>query len=136
MINQPEQSRPTKTPVEAVIYCRVGSISQIDTDNASVLRLAPCRKAASSSGLIVTKEFTDLGISGRDIGRSALDAMLKYLADSPQVKSVIVTRLDQLSRDQHAMLFIEGILRELEVDVLVVNNPDCSIRKGEIHNAL
>lgn len=89
----------------AVSYLRVSTKEQAERDgdpegySIPAQREANCRKAASI-GAVVAAEFVDRGESARSADRPALKEMLSYLRDNPEVRYVIVHKVDRLARNR------------------------------------
>ena len=93
------------TAHRAVIYLRVSTSAQADTDYTSEGYSIPaqreaCRRAADSVGARVVDEYVDRGESARSADRPALLAMLERLRIDRDVDFVIVHKVDRLARNR------------------------------------
>ena len=88
----------------AVIYVRVSSTQQADTDYdpegfSIPAQREACTRKAASLGLQVVDEFIDRGESGKTTKRAGLQAMLARLEER-DVTHVIVHKVDRLARNR------------------------------------
>ena len=93
---------PTKT---AVIYLRVSTSAQADTDYSSEGYSIPaqreaCRRTAENLDARVVEEYVDRGESARSADRPALLSMLERLRTQRDVDYVIVHKVDRLARNR------------------------------------
>ena len=93
----PEQRRTNPNKQRAVVYARVGSGHQHDSWS-SQRQLDACRRWAKEHGLRVTREFTDIGVSGLDAERPALMQLFDYIETHP-VDYVVCDEMTTLARD-------------------------------------
>jgi site-specific DNA recombinase len=89
----------------ALIYLRVSSVQQADTDYDPEGFSIPaqrdaCRRKAEALDAAVTDEFIDRGESAKTGNRPGLQAMLSRLKAAPDVDYVIVHKVDRLARNR------------------------------------
>ena len=100
----------------AVIYLRVSSRGQVETDYDSEGFSLPaqrtaCTRKASSLGATVVDEFVEAGESGTSIkGRKALSQLLDRLAEG-DIDYVIVHKVDRLARSRADDVTIANAIR-------------------------
>jgi site-specific DNA recombinase len=93
------------TTAEAVLYLRVSTKEQaerggeIEGFSIPAQREAGLRKA-QAIGATVTAEFVDAGESARSADRPELQHMLAHLTAHPEVRYVIVHKIDRLARNR------------------------------------
>jgi DNA invertase Pin-like site-specific DNA recombinase len=109
---------------KVVAYVRVSGRGQVDGDGPERQRQAIARYA-KANGLLVSEEFSDLGISGtRELAdRPGLAALLDRLG-SNGVRTVIVERADRLARDLMVQEVIVGQFSRLGVRILTADGVD------------
>ena len=108
--NSAEQLAQELTPRRAVSYLRVSTREQARRGGREEGFSIPAQRAANkrkamSIGAIVSKEFTEGGVSATTTRRPALQAMLRYLEEEARagrpVDYVIVHKLDRLVRNRY-----------------------------------
>ena len=100
-------AKPTKSG--AVIYTRVSSKDQLENYSLDTQEQA-CREFAARAGYDVVKVFTERAESAKTANRTALQAMLKYVAvNASLVGTVIVYAVNRLARNStdHGNLRLE-----------------------------
>jgi site-specific DNA recombinase len=90
---------------QALAYYRVSTTEQANTsyDDEGFSILAQreyCQRKSAELRAVIVKEFIDKGKSARTSDRPELQAMLKRVADDPDIKYVIVHKLDRLARNR------------------------------------
>lgn len=102
---------PDDRGTRAVIYLRVSSKKQVDTDydpegiSLPAQRLA-CEKKAEQMGLQIVDEYVDAGFSGTDVaGRPQFQDMLERIRARRNVDYVIVYKLSRLHRNRYDEAF-------------------------------
>jgi len=95
----------------AVIYLRVSSKKQVDTDydpegiSLPAQRLA-CQKKAEQMGVQIVDEYVDAGLSGTGVaGRPQFQDMLERIRAQRNVDYVIVYKLSRLHRNRYDEAF-------------------------------
>jgi DNA invertase Pin-like site-specific DNA recombinase len=83
--------------MQAVIYARFSSQLQREASIEDQVRL--CQERALREGWQVTEVFSDMAISGANLARPGLQALLDRAA-SGTIRIVLAEALDRLSRDQ------------------------------------
>ncbi len=89
----------------AVSYLRVSTKEQAERDGDPEGYSIPAqreanRRKADSLGAVIAMEFIDRGESARSAARPQLQAMLVYLLEHPEIKYVIVHKVDRLARNR------------------------------------
>ncbi len=97
--------------VRAVVYLRVSSKKQVDTDydpegiSLPAQRLA-CHKKVEQMGLEIVGEYVDAGLSGTEAaGRPCFQQMLERIRADRDVDYVIVYKLSRLHRNRYDEAF-------------------------------
>jgi site-specific DNA recombinase len=95
----------TTLPKRAVIYLRVSTSAQADTDYGSEGYSIPaqreaCKRTAAGLEAQVVEEYVDRGESARSANRPALLRMLTRLRDERDIDYVIVHKVDRLARNR------------------------------------
>ncbi len=103
-VQQPD-SAPTRGNT-AVAYLRVSTSEQADSKLGLKAQKESIRKYAKSQGLTIRKYYTDAGISGAK-GVSHRPALSEMLTELQPGQTVLVHRMDRLSRDLYLNLWIE-----------------------------
>jgi DNA invertase Pin-like site-specific DNA recombinase len=88
----------TEADLPAVAYIRVASGNPADHQPAAQRQRAAITEAADRLGIVLDREFTDLGQPGITLDRPGLQALLAYIAEG-QAGYLIVATPDRLSRD-------------------------------------
>src|SRR5581483_7170128 len=102
-VSQPEATFES-VPQRAVIYLRVSTNSQAETDfDAEGLSIKAqrheCVAKAKALKAVVLQEYVDIGESARSANREQLQTMLERLTQRADVDFVIVHKLDRLARN-------------------------------------
>lgn len=114
---QQRNSASAAPGTRAVLYLRVSSKSQVETDydpeGLSVpAQRAICESKAAREGLTVVDEYVELGRSGTNVqGRPAFQDMMKRIAAQRDVDYVMVYQLSRLNRNR-----IDDALVMLQMD--------------------
>ena len=93
-----------KKPRRAVIYLRVSTLTQVETDYDPEGQSIPtqrdaCLRKAEELDAEVAAEFVDPGKSGRNIDRPKFQEMMTYLRNNQQIDYVIVYNRARMHRD-------------------------------------
>lgn len=109
----------TANPVAAVaIYCRVSSETQADRGLGLVCQQDQCKEwLARNPQFTLHKLYIDPGVSGSLERRPALD-LLRQDAAAGRFKTLVVSRLDRLSRDLLLLLTLERSLALAGVSII------------------
>lgn len=99
-----EEIQTRELSKRAVIYLRVSTSAQADTDYGSEGYSIPaqreaCKRTAEGLGAKVVEEYLDRGESARSADRPALQAMLERIKDR-DIDFVIVHKVDRLARNR------------------------------------
>jgi DNA invertase Pin-like site-specific DNA recombinase len=89
----------------AIVYVRVSSMSQVNTDRdgegfSLAAQKDACLRKAEQLGADVLEIYTDAGESARKADRPQLQAMLKRLRNERDADYVIVHKVDRLARNR------------------------------------
>lgn len=110
-------------PIFAVSYLRVSTKEQAERDGDPEGYSIPAQRdgnqrKADSLGVVVVMEFVDRGESARSAARPQLQAMLTYLAEHPEIKYVIVHKVDRLARNRMDDVEINLALQKMGVTLV------------------
>jgi DNA invertase Pin-like site-specific DNA recombinase len=110
-----------------VAYARVSTDNQKDEGTIQLQKDALQEYCANRFDLKET--FADEGISGGLEDRPALVAMFDYLEAHPEVKSVIIWKLDRLARDLYIQ---EHLIKKLEaMGVTLISIKEANLDSGD-----
>lgn len=106
-------ARPSK---RAVLYLRVSTEEQADTDYNSEGYSLPaqreaCLRVSEQLGAMVVEEYVDRGESAKSAKRPRLQAMLARLSEQHDIDYVIVHKIDRLARNRKDDVEIDLIIR-------------------------
>jgi site-specific DNA recombinase len=110
--------------VRAVLYLRVSSTGQVETDydpeGLSIpAQRASCLRKAAQMGLDVVEEYIEPGVSGREMTkRIAFQSMLKRIRDERDVDYVLVYKLSRMNRNRVDDALVVADLRALGVTLV------------------
>ena len=109
---------------KAVVYIRVSTEEQVENYSLGTQEEI-CRKEAEKRKLEVVKVFREEGRSAKTItGRPTLIEMLEYCRKHKrEISSVIVYRLDRVSRQTSDYLVIRRKLVECEIELISATEP-------------
>jgi site-specific DNA recombinase len=107
----------------AVSYLRVSTKEQAQRDGDPEGYSIPAqreanRRKASAIGAAVCIEFVDRGESARSADRPALKEMLTYLREHPEVRYVIVHKVDRLARNRGDDVEINLAIQQAKVTLV------------------
>ncbi len=113
----PEAEVLVSEPRRAVIYLRVSTTGQADTDYSAEGFSIPaqreaCLRAAERLEASVVDEYVDRGESARSAARPALQRLLKRLSQDQDVDFVIVHKVDRLARSREDDVAIALAIRK------------------------
>jgi len=113
-------------PSRAALYARVST-----TDQRIDAQLVPLRAHALARGW-TAQEFTDVGVSGSQASRPALDALMTA-ARRREVDVVAIVKLDRLARSTRHLLEVAGEFEALGVALVVLDQSiDTSTPAGRL----
>lgn len=123
-MDQPIFGIAQKKSEQAVMYIRVSSEEQVENYSLSTQEDI-CRKEAEKRKLKIEKIFREEGRSAKTIqGRPALLEMLEYCRKhKKEISTVIVYRLDRISRQTADYLVIRKKLAECEIELISASEP-------------
>jgi site-specific DNA recombinase len=113
---QQQAATEAPKPKRAVLYLRVSTEEQADTDyNAEGYSLPAqreaCLRLAEQLGATVVAEYVDRGESAKSAKRPELQRMLKRLGEQGDVDYVIVHKVDRLARNRKDDVEIDLVIR-------------------------
>lgn len=99
----------------ALIYCRVSSESQVKEGHGLEGQETNCRRFAEAKGYEIASVFKDKAVSGEDIDREGMDALLNFLEANRGKKDfvVIVDDIKRIARDVVAHFHIRKQITSL-----------------------
>ena len=113
----------------AVLYTRVSSDEQAKVGFSIPFQVARCEEFAKRSHLMIVERFDEVH-SAKQEGRPEFERMLKYLEEHPSVRTVLIHKLDRLSRN----LIDFGAVRDrLGCRVMAVEEPTENSPQGRLH---
>ena len=92
------KQNPKTDITTAVIYCRVSSAAQMTKGDGLASQESRCREYARYKGYEIIEVFHD-NMSGGDLDRPAMGAMVEYLAKQDQACVVIIDDINRFARD-------------------------------------
>ncbi len=109
----------------AVIYLRVSSIGQVNTDRdgegfSIAAQRDACIRKAASLGAQVIDEYIDAGESARKSDRPQLQAMLERLKAERDIDYVVVHKVDRLARNRGDDVAITMAIRQAGAQLVSV----------------
>ena len=109
---------------KAIVYIRVSTEEQVENYSLGTQEDI-CRKEAERRGMTVTQVFREEGRSAKTItGRPVLVEMLEYCRKHKrEIGSVIVYRLDRVSRQTSDYLVIRKKLTECDIKLISATEP-------------
>ncbi|GAA1663099.1 hypothetical protein GCM10009830_05570 [Glycomyces endophyticus] len=122
----------------AVVYLRVSSKGQVDTDydpegNSIPAQRKACLALAERMGLEVADEYVEPGKSGRSIdGRPAFRKMMGRVRNEGDVAYIVVYMRSRLFRDTADAAFTKKELRGLGMTILSVKDPTDDSPTGDL----
>ena len=106
----------------AVIYCRVSTKEQVDEGNSLYTQEKICREYAVKNTYDVQKVFVEQGESAKTSDRTELRNLLAYCSDKKnQISSVIIYKIDRLSRNTYDYGSIKMLLKKSGADIKSVS---------------
>ena len=99
-------------PVDAVIYCRVSSVAQLQKGHGNSSQETRCREFARHKGYDVVEVFADEAISGGLTDRPGIKKMLAYLKTNSKKRRlvVLIDDISRLARDLKAHLELRSAI--------------------------
>jgi len=107
--------------VKCVLYGRVSTEDQKDTDNVTTQMMKLREMLSSQKDRKVVEEIADEGISGQIYERPGLQKIIK-MADEGKLNEVWVTSMDRLSRDADLTGYIKFVLRRKGIKVVALDD--------------
>ena len=110
---------------KAIIYTRVSTEEQVTNRSLATQRQA-CEEFCDRTGLEVYRVYSDEGESAKTAQRTALQAMIEFVAREAKkvgITTVVVYRVDRFSRNQLDHQTVRAILRSKGVGLKSVTEP-------------
>jgi site-specific DNA recombinase len=127
------QQQPDITPVSAVkravIYLRVSSAGQVNTDYDPEGLSIPaqreaCKRYAERHGAVVVREYVEPGVSGGSLlKRAAFQRMIEETAELRDVDLVIVWSVSRWARNQEDHWVARGLVTKAGAKLVSVKEP-------------
>lgn len=121
---RPTPAAPVDPATRAVIYLRVSSAGQVNTDydpegiSIPAQRVA-CRRKAEQLGLTVVDEYVEPGRSGTEMTkRIAMQQMLTRVRQDKDVGYVIVHKLSRMARNRYDDAIVIADLRKRDIALI------------------
>jgi site-specific DNA recombinase len=137
-MNDHDQREGHQDGGRAVIYLRVSSKGQVETDydpegNSIPAQRKACMQLAERLGLTVVEEYVEPGKSARSIdGRPAFRRMMGRIRNQHDVEHVVVYMRSRLFRDATDAGLTKRELRSLGVSILSVKDPTDDTPTGDL----
>jgi site-specific DNA recombinase len=106
----------------AAVYVRVSTQEQSEKGWSIDGQIEECERFCESKGYTILEVFRDEGLSGSDLERPGLLAVLDF-AESQGIDSLVLWRFDRLSRNDVDFLSLLRLLDEMGVEVDSVTEP-------------
>jgi len=100
---------------KTVAYVRVATQEQANSSYSLEVQKKTLREYAEKNNLEIVKEFSDTG-SGLKSSRKGFNEMLKFLEDSEDCKTILVTKADRLCRDSETFNEVQQKCSVISVD--------------------
>jgi DNA invertase Pin-like site-specific DNA recombinase len=130
--NNPESIMVAKRP--ALAYLRTSSKTNVGEDKDSHKRqLAAIQSYAKRAGYVIElPPYVDAAVCGSDLieARTGFAAMLSYLADHSDVKTILVETSGRFSRDIIVQETGHRLLKQRGIDLIAVDSPDQFMADG------
>lgn len=129
--------------MKAVIFARTGNQSQESSSNLSS-QLATLHEYAKEQNLEVVKEFAVVGSTLTGEGKQVFNHLVDYLKDNTEVKALVVTSFDRLTRNFNDLRLLDNFQlsedKELHLvsDQVVISQKSSPMEKTnlELYKAL
>ncbi len=101
-----------ETLTQAVIYCRVSSVKQVEEGHGLDSQETRCREYARRKGYEILQVFPDQGVSGGVLDRPKMREMLSFLLNQSEENTVvIIDDLNRFSRDVRVHWQLRDLVR-------------------------
>lgn len=111
--------------MKAISYMRVSTENQKQEGTIDIQR-KEIEKYAKQNGIELVAEFADDGISGAIEQRQGLAEMYNYLDEHKNIQTIVIFKLDRLSRDLRQQENILYDLGKKNIHIYSVKEPDLS----------
>jgi len=118
----------------AVSYARVSSEEQRKGFSLES-QVRTERNYAASNGFDIVKEFT-ISESAKKQGRKHFNAMLDYLREHPDVRVVLVEKMDRLCRNLPDFVAVERLVEELGLEIHLIKDGQVLRREAKSQDRL
>jgi len=115
-------------PKRAVIYCRVSSDKQEREGFSIPAQQDLLRNYAQEAGIEIAQEFVDVE-TAKQAGRTNFSAMISFLEDSSDCKTILVEKTDRLYRNLKDWVLID----ELGLEVHLVKENEVLSKSSSSH---
>ncbi|MDO8753378.1 MAG: recombinase family protein, partial [Anaerolineales bacterium] len=113
---------------KAVLYARVSSKEQEQEGFSIPAQLKLLREYAKKQGFEIAEEFVDVE-TAKQSGRTGFGQMVRFLMESPSVKTILVEKTDRLYRNFRDYVIID----ELGVEIHLVKEGEILSRDSRSH---
>jgi site-specific DNA recombinase len=130
------QSNPSGQ--NCVIYTRVSSKEQMDTNQSLEWQKKHCHDYAIKNGLIIQGYFGGTYESAKSDERKEFARMLKFVKGSKEkISFILVYSLDRFSRTGDSAIYIAGELKRTGVNIIAVSQPiDTNSHSGVLQQSI
>ena len=127
----------TRTHSNCVIYTRVSTKEQADTNLSLETQLKACNNYAQKQGYMVMAQFGGTYESAQTDERKEFSAMLSFVKKSRlKVSFILVYSLERFSRNDNS-IWLSGQLRKLGIEIVSVTQPiDTSNPSGQMQQKM
>ena len=129
------QSRRSEGEIEnCVIYTRVSSKEQMETNKSLEWQKSHCEAYAAKNNLVIKAFFGGTYESAKTDGRKEFNRMLKFTKSSKEkISNILVYSLDRFSRTGESAISIANELKREGIRITSVTQPiDSSTHTGEL----
>src|SRR5271168_1515875 len=125
----PTDAAPAASVKRAVIYLRVSSAGQVNTDYDPEGLSIPaqreaCKRYAERHGAVVIREYVEPGVSGGSLlKRAAFRRMIDEIAEQRDVDMVIVWSVSRWARNQEDHWVARGLVTKAGAKLVSVKEP-------------
>jgi site-specific DNA recombinase len=124
--------------MNCVIYTRVSSKEQMDTNHSLDWQKKHCEEYAKKNGIAIKGYFGGTFESAKSDGRKEFNIMLRYVKSSKdKIALILVYSLDRFSRTGDSAISIASDLKKIGINVLAVSAPiDTKSHAGDLHQGI
>lgn len=114
--------------MNCIIYARVSSKEQEAEGYSIPSQLKLLKEYAKTEGLKIIKEFVDVE-TAKQAGRSNFNKMIKFLEDTPSIKTILCEKTDRLYRNFRDYVTID----ELDLEIHLVKESEVLNKDSKSH---